>query len=241
MEIQIAVTKTTRYGSQESGDSIEIIERPNGGLSVVMCDGQESGYEGKMVSGMVVRKVLGMIADGIRDGAAARAASDFLYTERHGANPVFLNILSADLQSGTLVLTRNNPSPIFVAQSGRIECLGGSMQPIGTERNIRPSISEIGLLTGTTVVMYTDGVANAGANSGGLGIDICEIIEALLDEQDPTAQKISDTLLNQAIHEDHKHPQDDMSVVVLRILAKESEPIRRMHVHLPVPNSKAIV
>lgn len=240
MEIQIAVTKTTRFGSQESGDSIEIIERPNGGLSVVMCDGQRSGYDGKMVSGMVVRKVLAMIADGIRDGAAARAASDYLFTERHGANPVYLNILSADLQSGTLVLTRNNPTPIFLAQSGRIECLGGSMQPIGTERNIRPSISEVGLLTGTTVVMYTDGVANAGAKSGGLGIDICEIIESLLDEQEPTAQTISDTLLSQAIHEDHKRPQDDMSVVVLRILPKDGDPVRRMHVHLPVPSGMTL-
>ena len=214
MEIQVAVTKTTRFGSVESGDSIEVIERPNGGISVVMCDGQHSGGEGKAISGMVVRKVLGLIADGIRDGAAARAASDFLFTERHGANPVFLNILSADLQSGTLVLTRNNPTAIFVAQSGRVECLGGTMQPIGTERNIRPSISEIGLLVGTTVVMYTDGVANAGSRAGSLGLDICELIEALLDEQEPTAQLISDSLLNQAIREDNTRPEDDMSVVV---------------------------
>lgn len=43
MEIQIAVAKTTKYGSQESGDTLEVVERPNGGLSVVLCDGQASG------------------------------------------------------------------------------------------------------------------------------------------------------------------------------------------------------
>ena len=102
-----------------------IIERPNGGLSVVMCDAIGSGHNAKLISGLVVRKVLGLLSDGIRDGAAARAVSDFLYTERGGKDPAFLNILSADLETGTLVVTRNNPAPVFVAQGDQVECLSG--------------------------------------------------------------------------------------------------------------------
>ncbi len=233
MEIQIAVAKTTRFGSEESGDSIEVIERPNGGLSVVMCDGLSTGIDAKYISGMIVRKVLGLISDGIRDGAAARAASDFLFMERHGQSACYLNILSADLQTSTLVLTRNNPTSIFVARNDRLECLGGSNQPIGVERNIRPSITEIALQPTTTIVMYTDGVLNAGTANGNLGMDICTTIEALLDEQDPSAQTIADALLGQAIRLDHQRPNDDMTVVVLRIVHQEADPIRRMSVRIP--------
>jgi serine phosphatase RsbU (regulator of sigma subunit) len=233
MEIQIAVAKTTRFGSEESGDSIEVIERPNGGLSVVMCDGQDTGLDAKSISGMVVRKVLGLLADGIRDGAAARAANDFLFTERHGQSPCYLNILSADLQSNTLVLTRNNPTSVFVARNNRLECLGGSSEPIGKERNVRPSITEIALQANTTVVMYTDGVTNAGIANGNLGMDICTMIEALLDEQEPTAQTIADALLAQAVRLDHQRPNDDMTVVVLRIVRYEVDPIRRLNVRMP--------
>ncbi len=235
MEIQIAVAKATKFGSLESGDSVEIIERPNGGLSVVMCDGQTSGREAKMISGMVVRKVIALIADGIRDGAAARAASDLLYTERNGQYPVFLNILSADLQSGTIVVSRNNPTPIFVAQDNHIECLSGETQPIGTARNIRPLISEITLTPGTTVVMYTDGVANAGLKSSGLGLDICTALEAVMDEENPSADRIADSILGQAIRLDLGQPQDDMTIAVLRILAVGKDQIRRLSVRLPVP------
>lgn len=235
MEIQIAVAKATKFGSLESGDSVEIIERPNGGLSVVMCDGQTSGREAKMISGMVVRKVIGLIADGIRDGAAARAASDLLYTERNGQFPVFLNILSADLQSGTIVLSRNNPTPIFVAQDNHIECLAGETQPIGTARNIRPLISEITLTPGTTVIMYTDGIANAGLKSSGLGLDICTALEAVMDEENPSADRIADSILGQAIRVDSGEPNDDMTIVVLRILPAGKDQIRRLSVRLPVP------
>ena len=112
MEIQIAVAKTNKYAVSESGDTLETVERPNGGMSVVLADGQTSGRGAKTISAMVVRKVISLLAEGVRDGAAARAASDHLYTERYGKVSATLNILSADLQTGTLVITRNNPSPV---------------------------------------------------------------------------------------------------------------------------------
>jgi serine phosphatase RsbU (regulator of sigma subunit) len=234
MEIQIAVAKVNQFGSRESGDSVEIIERPNGGLSVVMCDALGSGRMAKTISGLVVRKVLGLMSDGMRDGAAARAVSDFLYSERGGKNPAYLNILSADLETGTLVVTRNNPAPVFVAQGELVECLSGLPQPIGSTRNIRPSISEINLKRSTTVVMYTDGVMNAGTSNSGIGIDICTFLEGVLEEQDPSAQVIADSLLTQAIHLDHEQPRDDMSVAVLRVVKRPNDFIRRMIVRLPV-------
>ena len=46
-------------------------------VSVVLADGQTSGRGAKAVSILVVRKVISLLAEGVRDGAAARAASDF--------------------------------------------------------------------------------------------------------------------------------------------------------------------
>jgi hypothetical protein len=80
MEVQIAVAKVNKYASSESGDTLEVVERPKGGLSVVLADGQTSGRGAKAVSMMVVRKVISLLAEGVRDGAAARAVRR-LYTE----------------------------------------------------------------------------------------------------------------------------------------------------------------
>jgi len=234
MEIQIAVAKTNKYASSESGDTLEVVERPNGGMSVVLSDGQTSGRGAKTISTMVVRKVITLLAEGVRDGAAARAASDYLYTERDGKVTACLNILSADFQTGTLVITRNNPSPVFVSQGGDIQCLSGESVAIGTSRNIRPSITEFQLLEGTTIVVYTDGLVHAGDRYGQF-LDICTLLEGLLEEQNPTSQFIADSLLSEAIRIDQGRPNDDMSVVVLRVVSGVDDQIRRLAVRLPVP------
>ncbi len=233
MEIQIAVAKTNKYAVSESGDTLETVERPNGGMSVVLADGQTSGRGAKSISTMVVRKVIGLLAEGVRDGAAARAASDYLYTERYGKVSATLNILSADLQTGTLVITRNNPAPVFIARGDKIECLSSESTPIGTSRNIRPAISEIALEGWTSIIIYTDGILHAGDRYG-QELDICTLLESLLEEQDPSSQEIADALLAHAIQLDQGRPNDDMSVVVLRVLPFESDLIRRLTVRLPV-------
>lgn len=234
MEIHAAVAKINKYATSESGDTLEIVERPNGGISIVLADGQTSGKGAKTISTMVVRKVISLLAEGVRDGAAARAASDYLFTERSGKVTATLNILSADLQSGTVVISRNNPSPVFLARQGRVECITGESVSIGTSRNIRPSITEFPLESGITIIMFTDGIRDAGDRTG-QSLDICTLIEAILEDRDPSAQELADTILGQAIRIDNNRPNDDMSVVVLRTKSTESDQIRRMTFLLPVP------
>lgn len=236
MEISIAVAKTNKYASSESGDTLEFVERPNGGVSVVLADGQTTGRGAKNISMMVVRKVISLLAEGVRDGAAARAASDTLYAERNGKVTATLNILSADLQTGTLVITRNNPTPVFIARGDTVECISTASQSIGTSKNIRPSITEFQLESGITIVIYTDGIKNAGDRTG-QAIDLCTLLEALLEDQQPTSQMIADTVLNQAIRLDQGRPNDDMSVVALRVEPEETDQIRRMNLRLPVPST----
>jgi len=41
MEILIAAAKVNKYATSESGDTLEVVERPNGGLSVVLAAGKK--------------------------------------------------------------------------------------------------------------------------------------------------------------------------------------------------------
>jgi serine phosphatase RsbU (regulator of sigma subunit) len=233
MEIWISVAKINKYGSLDSGDTLEVVERPMGGLSVVLADGQSPDMGSKAVSSIVVRKVISLLAEGVRDGAAARAASDYLFTERNGRVSATLNVLSADFQTNTLVITRNNPSPVFLAQNDQIDCLNADSQSIGTSRNIRPSICEVALQSGLTVIMFTDGLRQAGQRYG-TPMDVNTTLEAILEEQDPSSQEIADSLLAQATRLDQGQPQDDISVVVLRTIPDCGDTIRRMTIKLPV-------
>ena len=233
MEIQIAVAKTNKYAVSESGDTLEVIERPHGGLSVVLADGQTSGRGAKAVSMLVVLKVISLLAEGVRDGAAARAASDSLYTERGGKVSATLNIASVDMQTKTVVLTRNNPAPIFICRGEELDQLDTESKPIGVARNIRPVISQISLDYGLTIIIYSDGLTHAGKRTGNQ-MDIETSIKAILEDQNPSPSEIADALLAHAIRLDENRPVDDISVVVLKVVPKEGDNVRRMTVRLPL-------
>jgi serine phosphatase RsbU (regulator of sigma subunit) len=233
MEVQIAVAKTNKYAVLESGDTLEVVERPNGGLSVVLADGQTSGRGAKAVSMLVVRKVISLLAEGVRDGAAARAASDSLYTDKGGKVISTLNIVSIDLETNTLVLTRNNPAAFYIARQEQIDSIASPSSPLGVSRSVRPVISEFAIEPGLTVVVYTDGLEHAGKRLG-QPMDVGLSLQSLLENQDPLPQEIADTLLSEAVRLDEGRPVDDISVVVLRVLKRRGDDVRRMTVRLPI-------
>lgn len=233
MEIQIAVAKTNKFAAIESSDTLEVVERPNGGLSVVLADGQSSGQGVKAVSMLVVRKVIALLAEGVRDGAAARAASDSLYTEKKGNDTSTLNIVSVDLQTGTLVFTRNNPAPFFIARGDQVDCISTPSEQVGISLSVRPVISETALEPGLTVVLYTDGLVHAGERAG-RPMDVSTSLKSILEDQEPTPQEIADSLLNEALRLDEDHPADDISILVLKVLKQRGDNVRRMTVRLPI-------
>ncbi|MCK5644208.1 MAG: serine/threonine-protein phosphatase, partial [Gammaproteobacteria bacterium] len=148
MEVQIAVAKVKKYATSASGDTVEVVERPQGGVSVVLADGQSSGRGAKWVSTFIVRRVITLLAEGVRDGAAARAASDGLFTERGGRVSSTLNIISIDQPTQTMVITRNNPAPALLIEHDNISPLNEPSKPVGLYRGTRPNITEVALKSG---------------------------------------------------------------------------------------------
>jgi serine phosphatase RsbU (regulator of sigma subunit) len=233
MEIKLAVAKINKYATSESGDSVEVVERPNGGISVVMADGQSSGKGAKQISSLVVRKVISLLSEGVRDGAAARAASDYLFTERKGKVSATLNIVSIDLQTATMVITRNNPLPVLIASNEEICAFNDECNPIGIYRDTRPLISEMPLEPGLTVVLFTDGLVHAGSRSGE-SLDVKTFLEAHIEDEAAEPQVIADQLLSDAMQLDRGRPVDDISVVVIQVTSQHIDSVRRMTVQLPL-------
>jgi len=232
MEIQIGVAKINKYASSESGDTLEVVERPNGGLSVVLADGQRSGRSAKLISNMVVRKVISLLAEGVRDGAAARAASDYLYTHRSGKVQSTLNILSIDLESRTVVITRNNPNPVLAYLDGEINMLGDESQPVGLRRGTRPVISELDLRAGLMIVTYTDGLPLAGDRRG-LPFKVAAQFGRLVKSK-TQPQQVADDMMAAALKLEQDRPGDDISIVVIGVLPRDKDDVRRMWVRLPL-------
>ena len=237
MEVQFAVAKIGKYATSESGDTLEMIERPHGGLSFVLVDGQRSGKSAKAISNLVARKAIQLLSEGVRDGAAARAAHDYLFTYRGGKVSATLNMLSVDMATKTFVVSRNNESPVIVytVQDG-LFLLDEPSQCVGVYRNTKPVITELPVLPGTILVIFTDGLRHAGSLSGNSSYDpIAATRRMVLDEGITEARTLADTLLTEANEKDNGRPRDDISVLVVSVqAATQKDKVRRMDVSLPI-------
>ncbi len=235
LHVQIAVAKIAKYASRESGDSVEVIERPHGGLSVVMADGQRSGHSAKAISNMVVRKAISLLGDGVRDGAVARAAHDYLRTMRGGQVSATLNIVSVDMDTETLVISRNSHCPALVFRQGEVSLLDAPAEVVGIYARTRPVVNEIPLAAHTWVIAFTDGLLHAG-RAGGDTLDVVTMVQSLFRQGGLSPQQLADALLNQAIARDHGRPADDISILVVAVMPGpfEAHEIRRMTVDFPI-------
>jgi len=231
MEIKIAVAKIDKYRSGKSGDTVETIERPNGGISIVLADGQINGLDDKSISTMVSHRVLYHISEGKRDSTAIRQASNSIFEEHQGRVKANLTLLTVDSQSNTMVISRNNPVPVFLVTDEKVDCLSTDSEPIGTKMEIKPSIVELPIKPGMAVIAFSDGVYLAGREDI-QSADICVTIEALFEEQEPTDREVADFLLSRAIRLDQGRPKDDMSVIVLLVSPESKDKIRRMNISI---------
>jgi len=232
LEVEVAAAKIGKWATSESGDTLEMIERPRGGLSFVLVDGQRSGRAAKAISNLVARKAIAELAEGVRDGAAARAAHDYLHAYKGGKVSATLNIVSVDLVTSTLVLSSNNPCPtIVITPEDGIQLLDQPSPPVGVYRRTKPIITEVPLRSGLTVVVYTDGLSSAGERRGGR-IDLpAEVAARVADGQN--ARQLADGLLEQALEREEGRPRDDISIVVLQVRPEEGK-VRRLSVELPI-------
>ena len=241
LTLELAVAKVGKYATNESGDTVEVVERPHGGLSVVIVDGQRSGKSAKAISNIVARKAMALLADGVRDGAVARAAHDYLRTQRGGKVSATLNLVSVDLDSRTLVFLRNNHCPtllynphwIGVTTPDGWQYLNEPSEAIGIHARTRPIATELPLQPDLLAFIFTDGIWTAGERSG-QRISLPLLVQDALGSGVTKPKDLADLLLARAIELDQGRPVDDMSIVVLGIRQSQPEDeARRMTVSLP--------
>jgi serine phosphatase RsbU (regulator of sigma subunit) len=207
-----------------------MIERPHGGLSMVLVDGQTSGRSAKAISNVVARKAIQLLGEGVRDGAAARAAHDYLYTFRGGKVSATLNILSVDTRTRTIVISRNNEAPVLVRTAADgFYALDAESKAVGVYRHTKPVIAEIPIEIGTIVVAFTDGLRHAGSLSGkGRSYDPYAAFQAMVDVGQCDAAAICDRLLAEAMAMDNNRPRDDISVIAISVLdSPDGDEVRR--------------
>src|SRR5262249_40033006 len=142
----------------------------------------------------------------------------YLHTERGGKVSAELHIVSVDLVTQTLVISRNARCPILMRHENDYSWLDEPAEAVGIHRLTKPAITEHALLPATTLAVFTDGVWSAGSVSGSVIIDLPALITRLDPDGATTATVIADEILAEALRLDQGRPRDDATVLVLKLV-----------------------
>lgn len=237
MEIQFGVAKTSCHTREESYETCEFIERPSGGQSLLFCEGFHNDAKGKTASSIIVNKIMAKIAEGQRDSVAIRTVSDQIFRDHVGMLAGSFSMISADFETDTIAVSRCTAAPIYYYQRGMLNIWDHENPQIGSRKDVHPSITEIPFEPGTLIVMPSSGVLKAGELYGWQP-DLFTLISDIAEEgSEMNARQIADMILAEAIYADQNKPHDDMAVSVLRVYDSVPNPVRYMHVTIPLSDN----
>lgn len=213
MEIWLGIAKTRRYGSSGPGDGVETVERPAGGLTVILAD-----WHGNRLQDSSAAKAAAeagrLVAGGMRDTEIARALSVHFRDEAQVPLHAALTVVSADTVDGTLVVCRNADTPVLLRHEYGTDVYDEPSSLVGIQRNPKPQVIRRPLEDGMLVIACTDGVTHAGSRTGrpldrGRLLRICETARP----QD--VQYLAAQILEEALALDAERAMDDMTVAVM--------------------------
>ncbi|TCS80419.1 PP2C family protein-serine/threonine phosphatase [Pectinatus cerevisiiphilus] len=235
MEIKVAIAKTTRYAMEFCGDTCDVAERPQGGLSLILADGQGHGLAAHHTSSLVVNKAVSLIGDGTRDGAVARAVHDYLYAVKDKKVSCTLTVISADLDTQTMVISRNSNCPVLIKTDEYTCVYDENVNPIGVHRHTKPLMYEVPLEEGMIIVSYTDGIQSAGRKTNGRTADFAKIQDIVKNNEAKDAEFIADSIMEYALALDENKAGDDMTVVVMGVCGQDNTPVKIRKVNVVFP------
>ncbi len=240
MIIEIGAAKTGSYESEESYETTEIIERPAGGQSIVYCSGRRNGNKSKIISSMIVNRILEKTAESFRDSTSIKSVSDQIFRDYSGDTSGDLCMLSADFESGTIVVSRCTRCPVYYYRHGILNAWNTPAEPVGSARGLHPSITEIPIEPGAVIVMLSEGILKAGQSTGEDGEIVDLILNIAEESRESTADDMADFFLKRAVRLDQNKPHDDMTVIVMKVDNESRFLHRRIFMTCPVPKYQSI-
>jgi serine phosphatase RsbU (regulator of sigma subunit) len=219
LQFEIAIRSTHKYAVGASGDAARIVDLPDGGVALVVADGQGSGPSARSVARLVAGQAADLLTTGAQALTAAQAASDALFAARAGQVSVSFDIVRAGRQ-GAIELARCSTNEVLLLDGGDWRQIEQASEPGGRFERQLPQSCQMDAAGVQAVVIATDGIDGAGRKYGRERA-LFQSVRTLPSYE--RAAALADALFDEAVQLDHGRPADDMTVAVMLIHAAESD------------------
>jgi PAS domain S-box-containing protein len=208
--------------NEVGGDFYDVFERRGAGWAFEIGDVSGKGAEAAAVTALARHTVRTASLQAASPRELLEALNEALLMQRAGSEFCTVCLiglsLSDDLTRGSLTVALGGHPPALVLRaSGEVAPLGAPGTLLGVFADPRLREVETELLPGDTVLLYTDGVTEAGAPDAEIGEE--GLAELLAGMRGMSPEEIVDAVEQAAVAAQAGKPRDDIALVAFGLVA----------------------
>lgn len=207
-DLCVGVAKTTKGGSESSGDTHSMVKLPSNKYMLAICDGMGSGKNATEKSETSLSLIENFYKAGFDDETIISSLNKLLSLTSENVFSA-LDVSVIDLKNGEADFIKQGGTVGYIKKGEEVSKIEGSSLPLGILESVSTKVTKTILTPDDFVIMLSDGVVDT------LGTEAIEEYLKYLPNKSP--QEIADCILNKAKLTAKNYPNDDMTVLVGRL------------------------
>lgn len=214
--MQVGSSKISKDDSKLSGDSNLQMRLDDGKYILAISDGMGTGELARENSRIVVKKLKSLLESGFDKEETLALINNSLSLKAEEDEYATLDICVLDLFSGNMSVIKNGACNTYIKNKKNISVIKSSEMPIGLGMDIALKEKSIPVSDGDIILMCSDGLLESKDE-----VKKDWIEEFLKNSNTNNVQKISDMILAEAIDNNYGIAEDDITVIVAKIIKKK--------------------
>ena len=194
----------------DNGDAVLTLSLPGGRELLALSDGMGHGTDAQTES----RKTLELLSLCMEAGysrlQAITAVNGTMLSAASGEKFATVDLCLVDLWTGEAAMNKLGACQSLLIQGQKIKTIEGAALPLGILEHVVPMEHSFSLGDGDTLILLSDGVADAFGDED-------ELLSLLRDKRAASPQRLADALLRAALAQWDGVPPDDMTVLCARM------------------------
>lgn len=204
-----------------SGDSDIVFPLSAGKVGLLVSDGMGTGERAAADSLATIRLLEKLIRMGYDRELGVKIINQTLLTRNRDESFVTIDLVVVDTQNGQLEFVKIGAAPSFIKRGYDIEVIQNYALPVGILHHVDVEPERRLLKEGDFLVMVTDGVLESQRELTNKDEWLCSLLRRVDD--DISCQELASSVLAQSLQTTKGEVQDDMMVLVTRLVKEDPE------------------
>ncbi|MDT3699687.1 MAG: stage II sporulation protein E [Thermincola sp.] len=215
-KVELGFAGTAKDSSMISGDSYSTFDLKDGRFAIILSDGMGVGPKAAVESKATITLLEKLLETGFQKNLAVKTVNSILVLGSPEETFATVDLATIDMMTGTVDFIKIGSAPSFFRRGDQVGMVRANSLPIGILNNIEIDALQQSLGHNDILVMVSDGVLGSARNGG---TDESWVLDALQNTITTDPQNLADLLLNKAILRSNGSVEDDITVIVARLVS----------------------